>query len=160
MQARAAESSGYAEESCCFLERRVGNSSFWFIYSKPGSQTDVECPYKSFLARNELVDSPEGRKGTRARPQNRRSDENSPDTVTNHCGGVHLAFRWESGRCTSRRHVILRIIWPNFLRTIWSDRSQGFRMPRRPSDQLFCYLLQPVDLECHFGNYFACFLVR
>jgi hypothetical protein len=62
---------------------------------------------------------PEGRKGTRARPQNRRSDENSPDTVTNHCEGVHLAFRWESGRCTSRRHVILRIIWPNFLRTIW-----------------------------------------
>jgi hypothetical protein len=33
------------------------------------------------------------------RPQNRRSDEHSPDTVTNHCGSVHLAFRWESGRC-------------------------------------------------------------
>jgi exonuclease V gamma subunit len=28
-----------------------------------------------------------------------------------------------------------------------SYRSQGFRMPRRPFDQLFCYLLQPVDLE-------------
>jgi AcrR family transcriptional regulator len=32
------------------------------------------------------------------RPQNRRSDEHSLDTVTNHCGGVYLAFRWESGR--------------------------------------------------------------
>ncbi len=32
------------------------------------------------------------------RPQNRRSDGHSPETVTNHCESIHPAFRWQSGR--------------------------------------------------------------
>jgi hypothetical protein len=57
MQAVSAEFSGYAGKFRCFLERRVSNSLFRFVYFKTGFYADAKRLLKSFLDRNELVAS-------------------------------------------------------------------------------------------------------
>jgi hypothetical protein len=45
------------ENSAAFRESRASNNLFQFTYFETGSQADAQRQLKSFLARNELLDS-------------------------------------------------------------------------------------------------------